>query len=219
MMTLTSKGHFIVVEGLEGAGKSTALNTIKGFLASRTAECITVREPGGTPTGELLRHIITNAHAEEMLDARAELLLLYASRVQLLEQVILPALARGSWVLADRFELSTFAYQGGGRKLDHEFIECLSTHCLKGFRPNLTLFLDISPEKGLRRAKKRGRIDRIERESLAFFNDVYKSYHDHIRTMEHVVVIDASKPLAQVQSDIQIALEDYMKHHAANASY
>lgn len=211
-MTLKA-GHFIVVEGLEGAGKSTALNTIKRFLAERVPELITTREPGGTRVGEAARQLIKETVTLEPLDARTELLLLYASRVQLLEQVIRPALHRGCWVVGDRFELSTWAYQGGGRQLDLDMIARLSTFCVKDIKPDLIIFLDISPEQGLRRALKRGKADRIEQESLDFFTNVYNSYHHYIKSMPNVVIIDASKPLAVVQNLICSALENYVADH------
>ena len=205
-----NKGHFIVVEGLEGAGKSTALNTIKSFLTGHVPELITTREPGGTRVGEAARHLIKESVLTEPLDPRAELLLLYASRVQLLEQVIRPALNRGCWVLADRFELSTWAYQGGGRQLDHAMISHLSSFCLHDFKPDLTLFLDISPQQGLKRVRRRGKADRIEQESLSFFADVYDGYQEQIKNIHNVVVIDASKPLAEVQQLISTALDRYL---------
>jgi dTMP kinase len=208
-----TRGHFVVVEGLEGAGKSTALTTIKRFLTGQVKELITTREPGGTRVGEAARQLLKEPSSEP-LDPRCELLLFYASRVQLLENVILPALHRGSWVLADRFELSTWAYQAGGRKLDREMISHLSSFCLQGFKPDLTIFLDISPELGLKRAQKRGKADRIEQESLDFFNDVYKMYHEKIKMTDNVIMIDASKPLPVVQRLIQASLETYVKSRA-----
>lgn len=210
----SKKGHFIVVEGLEGAGKSTALSTIKRFLAERVPELITTREPGGTRVGETARQLIKETLPSEPLDPRTELLLMYASRVQLLEQMIRPALDRGCWVIGDRFELSTWAYQGGGRQLDPDVIAHLSSFCLKEFKPDLIIFLDISPQQGLKRALKRGKADRIEQESLSFFTRVYDSYHQHIKTMTHVEVIDASQPLQAVQQLIHATLEKYVQNHA-----
>ena len=207
-----NRGHFIVVEGLEGAGKSTALHTIKLFLAKQVSEIITTREPGGTRVGEAARQLIKESVLSEPLDSRSELLLLYASRVQLLEQIIRPALNRGCWVVGDRFELSTWAYQGGGRKLDRDMIAHLSSFCLGDFKPDLIVFLDISPEQGLKRVHKRGQADRIEQESLLFFRDVYNSYREQINTMSNVVIIDASKPLVVVQNSIRSAVEKYMKN-------
>lgn len=210
------KGKFIVVEGLEGAGKSTVLSYIKKCLSVQVPELITTREPGGTRVGEMARAIIKEIIPEEPLDPRAELLLFYAARVQLIEQIIKPALERGSWVLADRFELSTFAYQGGGRGLDESMIKHLSSFCLQTLQPDLILFLDISPEKGLERAKKRGKTDRIEQESLPFFTKVYKSYHQHIKAMDNVVIINAEQRLTLVQSQIRSILENYVDHACIN---
>ncbi|MCX7117269.1 MAG: dTMP kinase [Legionellales bacterium] len=210
---MLNRGHFIVVEGLEGAGKTTALQTLKRVLSDHVSELITTREPGGTRVGEAARHLIKDASSTEPLDPRTELLLLYASRVQLIELVIRPALARGCWVLADRFELSTWAYQGGGRKLPREVIAQLSSFCLNSLQPDLIIFLDIQPEQGLRRVKKRGKFDRIEQESLVFFKDVAEGYHQQIRTMNNVAVIDASKPQAQVQHQVQKAIEAHIQAH------
>jgi dTMP kinase len=190
------------------------LTTIKRFLANKVPEIITTREPGGTRVGEAARQLIKEILPTEPLDSRTELLLLYASRVQLLEQVIRPALSRGAWVIGDRFELSTWAYQGGGRGLDQSMIAHLSEFCLKDFKPDLVLFLDISPEQGLKRALGRGHADRIEQESLSFFTKVYNHYHHKIKQMTNVVVIDASRPLMAVQQVIREALEQYMAHHA-----
>ena len=210
------RGHFIVVEGLEGAGKSTALDVIKQTLAAHVHDLILTREPGGTRVGEIVRGMIKESIPTDPLDSRAELLLFYAARVQLLEQVIRPALNRGAWVLADRFELSTFAYQGGGRKLDETMISQLSSFCVGDLTADLTIFLDVSPELGLKRAGLRGAMDRIEQESLAFFRAVHDAYHDHIKTMPNVVVIDASQPLDVVRQSIATALEhhlaSYVKH-------
>jgi len=207
-------GHFIVVEGLEGAGKSSAMQAIKLFLESRVQALVTTHEPGGTFIGDSLRHLIKQPVAGEVLDPRAELLLLYASRVQLVEQVMRPALAQGSWVLSDRFELSTMAYQGGGRKIASEMINTLSQFCLNGFKPDLTIFLDVSPEQGLKRALARSKADRIEQESVDFFHAVYARYQQCIQSMDNVVVIDASEPMLVVQQKIVEALEQYM--HSLN---
>lgn len=207
---MSIRGRFIVVEGLEGAGKSTAIHTIQNYLMGRVPEILSTREPGGTEVGEATRQLIKGSKAVAPLDPRSELLLLYASRVQLIEQVIKPALARGCWVIADRFELSTWAYQGWGRKLDHQMIVNLSAFCLQGFKPDLTIFLDISPEQGLMRAHKRGQPDRIEQESLDFFKKVYQGYHHQLRQINPVKIIDASKPYHIVQKLICSALSNYL---------
>lgn len=210
------RGHFIVIEGLEGAGKSTALKTIKKYLIENKIDLIVTREPGGTVAGEAIRHILKDASQSEPLDARAELLLFYAARVQLLQQVIRPALAKGTSVLADRFELSSFAYQGGGRQLDEKMLQALSKFCVDELVPSLILFLDVSPEQGLQRALGRGKLDRIEQESYEFFQRVYQAYHKHMKTMTNVVIIDANKPLVVVQNDIRLTLQRYFKDRSPN---
>ena len=208
-----NRGHFIVVEGLEGAGKSTALHVVQHLLNEHTHELITAREPGGTRVGDMVRCLTKESVPNEPLDPRAELLLFYSARVQLVECVIRPALARGASVLLDRFELSTFAYQGGGRKLDETMIEHLSKFCLPDIKPDLILFLDVPPAQGLQRILVRGEVDRIEQEALAFFNDVYDAYHKQIKTMNNVIVIDASQPQHVVQESICTALKIYLSHH------
>ena len=204
------KGRFIVIEGLEGAGKSTAINKVKDILLCKSCEVITTHEPGGTGVGDKLRSIIKNGVADEILDARAELLLLYASRVQLLENIIKPALMRGAWVISDRFELSTFAYQGGGRKIACEVINEISKVCLQGFTPDLTLFLDVTPELGLQRARERSDLDRIEQESLDFFKLVHENYHKNIKNMRNVAIIDAAKSIHEVEKQISEVLTKYL---------
>ena len=206
-------GRFIVLEGLEGAGKSTALTTIKRFLTTLVPELVTTREPGGTHVGEVVRDLIKNAPDNEPLEARSELLLFYAARIQLIEQVIRPALARGAWVLADRFELSTWAYQGGGRGLDLEMIEHLSNFSVQNLQPDLVLYLDLIPELGLQRVLERGKTDRIEQEAIDFFHRVHDAYHARLQNMEQAVLIDASKPLAMVQYLIRNSLEHYLVSH------
>ncbi len=211
-----NRGHFIVVEGLEGAGKSTAIQTIQTFLKEQTIDVVLTREPGGTQVGEITRDIRKGHSINEPLTPQAELLLFYAARVQLLEQVVRPALKRGYWVLADRFELSTLAYQGGGRHLDISMIQQLSVFCVQDTQPDLTIFLDIEPLQGLQRAKARGTLDRIEQESLTFFNTVYDAYHHHIKNRENVVIINAALPLDQVQHQICQALELFIQDQYVN---
>lgn len=209
MSSLT--GKLIVIEGLEGAGKSTAVNTIIELLAIKQIKTITTREPGGTAIGEVLRDLIKNPKYRDVLDDRSELLLLYAARIQLLEQVIKPALHQGIWVVADRFELSTMAYQGGGRKMNQEMIHSLSFFSLQGFQPDLTLYLDINPEEGMKRAKTRGEFDRIEQQPIDFFRRVHESYLQHIRISPNVVLIDAGLPIHEVQRAIQKSINKFIE--------
>jgi len=205
-------GRLIVVEGLEGAGKSTAMKYLKPLLTELVGEVVSTHEPGGTPVADALRSLIKQSLAEEVLDPRTELLLLYAARVQLVERVIRPALARGAWVLSDRFELSTEAYQGGGRNLSEAMIAQLSAFCLQGLQPDLILFLDIEPRRGLERVVARGKRDRIEQESLSFFEAVAARYHAQLAMRDNVVMIDANASLDVVATRIERAVCDYLKH-------
>jgi len=202
------QGKFIVIEGLEGAGKSTAIETVITHLKSKgIADVITTREPGGTPIAEALRDIIKGNVFEEKIFSQTELLLMYAARVQLLNLVIKPAIDNGCWVVADRFELSTFAYQGAGRGLELNFIEELSRFCLNDFSPDLTLYLDIEPGAGLQRVEQRGQKDRIEQEPLDFFERIRACYQKKVCQNPKAVTIDAHKPLEQVKKTIIESLD------------
>ncbi|MDX1391757.1 MAG: dTMP kinase, partial [Rheinheimera sp.] len=173
---MTEQGKFIVVEGLEGAGKSTAIAFVKQFLAQHGHDVVCTREPGGTPLAEQLRSLVKQVQTAEQIAPQTELLLMYAARMQLVLNVIRPALADGHWVLADRHDMSSRAYQGGGRQLDEQFINQLRQAVLGDLRPDLTLYLDIDPAIGLARAKARGELDRIEQEQLAFFQRTRQKY-------------------------------------------
>ncbi|HVT62688.1 MAG TPA: dTMP kinase [Legionellaceae bacterium] len=203
------RGRLIVVEGLEGAGKSTAMQTLEVLFQRHHLSYITTREPGGTSLGEMVRTLLKHAH-EEPLHPRAELLLFYAARVQLYETVVKPALEQGIWVLADRCELSSFAYQGGGRDLDSHILKELSAFCVGDLQADLLFYLDITPEIGLERAKMRGTLDRIEQEPLSFFQKVHAAYHYYLQQYPSVVCIDAAQDLPQVQEDLKLAMIHYL---------
>lgn len=203
---MAEQAKFIVIEGLEGAGKSTAISTVKNWLQARGKEVVCTREPGGTPLAEKIRTLVKEVQQEQVAPA-TELLLMYASRVQLLANVIQPALQQGKWVLGDRHDLSSRAYQGGGRQLDEQLINSIRTAVLGNLRPDLTLYLDIDPAIGLERARQRGELDRIEQEQLAFFVRTRQKYLDIAASEPNIVVIDASQPLAQVQQAIINTLE------------
>ncbi|MDZ7903217.1 MAG: dTMP kinase [Rheinheimera sp.] len=189
---------FVVIEGLEGAGKSTAVATVLSWLQANGADVVQTREPGGTPLAEQIRTMV-KAVQDEKIAPETELLLMYAARSQLLANVIRPALARGQWVLADRHDLSSRAYQGGGRQIASEIIDQIRAVVVKDTRPDLTLYLDIDPEIGLKRALARGELDRIEQEKLDFFKRTRQKYLEIAATDTSIVVIDASKPIEQVQ--------------------
>lgn len=167
------QGMFISFEGIEGVGKTTHIHTVAQYLTQRGVDFITTREPGGTPVAEQLRHILL--HAQEPLSGETELLLLYAGRLQHVTQVIQPALAKGQWVLCDRFFDATFAYQGGGRQISIPRIEALHQWVLGDFKPDKTLWLDAPVDISMQRLQDRSK-DRIEQEQHAFFERVRAVY-------------------------------------------
>lgn len=205
---MTDKGMFITVEGGEGVGKSTNINTIKNFLEQNEIDFIHTREPGGTLIAEKIRDVLLQEH-DEQFDSTAELLLMFAARAQHLNTRIKPALDDGLWVLCDRFTDATYAYQGGGRNLDSSLIEQLESLVQGELRPDLTLILDLDPEAGLDRARMRGELDRIEQEQLQFFVDVRKTYLEIAdREPDRCAVIDASKDMDEVKASVEQVLLD-----------
>ncbi|MGL6115963.1 dTMP kinase, partial [Plesiomonas sp.] len=192
-------GKFIVIEGLEGAGKTTAQQTVVQVLQARgIIDLVFTREPGGTPLAERLRSLIKEGHPDEALTDKAEVLMLYAARIQLVENVILPAMQRGAWVIGDRHDLSSQAYQGGGRGIDPVLLQTLRDTVLGDFRPDLTLYLDIDPALGLQRARARGALDRIEQQALAFFERSRERYLSFAKADSRIKTIDAGQTLEQV---------------------
>ena len=203
-------GKFIVLEGLEGAGKTTALNTVIAQLkALGVTDLVFTREPGGTPLAEKLRNLI-KYETEEPVTDKAELLMLYAARIQLIENIIKPALAQGKWVIGDRHDLSSQAYQGGGRQLDKAFMQMLKESVLGDFEPDFTLYLDIDPALGLARARGRGDLDRIEQAGLDFFNRTRARYLELVKDNPKAVIINAGQELERVTADIQSAVQKFV---------
>ena len=198
---------FIVIEGLEGAGKSTAVSHVESWLRQQGISQIEkTREPGGNPLAERMRAIVKEIH-DEPLTIQAELLLMYAARVQLVETRIKPALRQGTWVIGDRHDLSSLAYQGGGRGIDEQLIRQIKQAVLGDFGPDLTLYLDIDPAIGLARARARGELDRIELEQQAFFERTRMRYLELARRDPRIHIIDASQNEAQVGQAIRRVLE------------
>ncbi|MBB5209429.1 dTMP kinase [Chiayiivirga flava] len=204
-----SDGKLITLEGGEGAGKSTAMACIANRLCARGIELVQVREPGGTPAGEAIRALVLDP-AHRGLHAQAELLLMFAARAQLVHAVIEPALARGAWVLGDRFTDASFAYQGGGRGLDAGFIAELERRVVAR-KPDLTLLLDLPVRDGLARARGRGDSDRIETEAEQFFERVRAAYRQRA-ALEPARwrVVDASQPLDGVLGDLARELDAFV---------
>ncbi|EQM12919.1 thymidylate kinase [Vibrio parahaemolyticus 3259] len=205
------KANFIVVEGLEGAGKSTAIKTVLDTLKQAGIEnIVNTREPGGTPLAEKMRALVKEEHEGEELKDMTELLLLYAARVQLVENVIKPALANGQWVVGDRHDLSSQAYQGGGRQIDASLMKNLRDTTLGDFKPAFTLYLDIDPCIGLERARGRGELDRIEKMDISFFERTRERYLEIANADPSIVVINAEQSIEEVSRDIQDALNEWL---------
>ncbi|HGH6025042.1 TPA: dTMP kinase [Vibrio mimicus] len=203
---------FIVIEGLEGAGKSTAIQVVVEMLHQHGIDQITrTREPGGTALAEKLRALVKEDHPGEVLQDITELLLVYAARVQLVENVIKPALADGVWVVGDRHDMSSQAYQGGGRQIAPSTMKNLKQTALGDFKPDLTLYLDIDPKLGLERARGRGELDRIEKMDISFFERARQRYLELAESDESVVLIDAAQSIEQVSKDIRTALEYWLR--------
>lgn len=210
-MAGSSPGKFITLEGVEGAGKSTALATVEECLHAHVPALMVTREPGGTPLGEAVRELLLS-HAHTGMANTSEALLVFAARAEHLEKVIRPNIARGTWILSDRFTDATYAYQGGGRGLGAERIAVLEEWVQGGFRPDLTLLLDLPVEQGLARAAKRGDPDRFESEAGSFFHRVRDAYLARVaQAPERYRVIDASQTVEAVQDAIRKSLEQWLK--------
>lgn len=202
-----TRGRFITLEGIEGAGKSTVAAQLRERLAERGIKVRLTREPGGTPLAERLRALALEA-GEEYLAPQAETLLMFAARRIHVDNLIRPALERGEWVLCDRYTDATRAYQGGGRGVPTDFIESLARAVHADVNPDRTLLLDLPPALGLMRAAARqGTKDRFEAESSAFFARVRARYLEIARMEQRIIVIDASRPLAEVVAASLAAVE------------
>lgn len=203
-----TKAKFITLEGVEGMGKSTALRFLEQQLDKRGIQYTRTREPGGTPLAEEIRKILLSKHKEELC-AQTELLLMFASRVQNIEHVIKPALARGEWVISDRYTDASFAYQGGGRQIPEYKIAELAKWVQGEVEPDLTLLLDAPIDVGLERINRRTEKDRIETENNEFFKRVRSAYLELAKKNPHRYrIIQAHHPLAEVQEHILSALNE-----------
>lgn len=212
------RSNYIVIEGLEGAGKTTARQLVVETLQSAGIhDMVFTREPGGTILAEKLRSLVLDIQStgDEVINDKAEVLMFYAARVQLVETVIKPALARGQWVIGDRHDLSTQAYQGGGRGIDRTMLATLRDAVLGDFRPDLTLYLDVTPEVGLQRARARGELDRIEQESMNFFNRTRARYLELAAADPSIRTVDATQPLDAVARDIRATIAQWMAEQPA----
>ena len=198
-----TRGKFITLEGIDGAGKSSHLEFLCAQVRSRGYEAILTREPGGTPVGERLRSLVLDA----AMQARTEALVMFAARAEHVAAVIEPALAAGRWIVCDRFSDATFAYQCGGRGLPREVVVGLERLVHPGLQPDATFLFDLDPALAYERQRARSRTpDKFEREQVDFFRRVREAYLERAR--EHsrrFHVIDASGELAQVRDRVEVA--------------
>ena len=205
-MNTLAKGCLITLEGIEGAGKSSHMQFIAEKLQQDGKGVLLTREPGGTTLGEGIRELLLKKNKESMFE-ETELLLMFAARAQHVQQVILPAITEGKIVICDRFTDSSYAYQGGGRGISIEKIHQLEiwlfSGSLSGFKPDLTLLLDLSVETGLSRARARGEADRFEIETVNFFQNARDTFLNIAQDEpDRVKVINAEQQLESVQSSI-----------------
>ena len=202
------RGKFITLEGIEGSGKSTSLDTISKSLENLNIEFIVTKEPGGGPLGKDLRKMLLDKKTS--ISSEVELLLMMADRKNHIENIVEPSLEKGIWVISDRYLDSSYAYQGGGRQIEVSKIDLL-TELLKLPIPDLTLLFDLSPEIALQRAKNRSELDRFESEPIDFHKRIREAYltlaNDNIQRYN---VIDASKDIQNVKYQVQKQLNKFI---------
>ena len=202
------RGKFITLEGIEGSGKSTSLDTISQSLETLNIEFIVTKEPGGGPLGKELRKMLLDKKTS--ISSEVELLLMMADRKNHIENIVEPSLEKGIWVISDRYLDSSYAYQGGGRQIEVSKIDLL-TELLKLPIPDLTLLFDLSPEIALQRAKNRSELDRFESEPIDFHQRIREAYltlaNDNIQRYN---VIDASKDIQNVKDQVQKQLNKFI---------
>ena len=204
----STRGLFITIEGGEGVGKSTNIDFIAQRLKSQGISFILTREPGGTPLAEDIRQLLLTPRDEGVAE-NTELLLMFAARAQHIAEVIEPALAKGQWVVCDRFTDATFAYQGGGRGIPMTKIADLEQWVQGDLRPDFTVLLDASVEVGMSRASKRGALDRFEQEQKNFFESVRAAYLSLAEQYpDRYRVVDAAQALAQVQESLVTVIDE-----------
>lgn len=195
-----ARGQFITLEGVDGAGKSTHIPTIANMLRSKGHEVLVTREPGGTPLGEKLRELLLH----ESMHPETETLLMFAARREHLEQVILPALARGAVVLSDRFTDATFAYQFGGRGVAADKVRQLESWVQEGLQPDLTLLFDVSVAVSVQRLAGARDPDRFERENADFFERIRQAYLERARDFpERFRIVDSSRSLDEITRELE----------------
>ncbi len=216
-----ARGIFITIEGVEGSGKTTHCKKICAYLENKGFQVIQIHEPGGTRIGEQVRSILLSSGNEEMID-RTELFLFLASRSQLVEEVIRPAMNDGKVVICDRYMDSTIAYQGYGRGVNEKFIRVLNKFAIGSIEPDLTIILDVETPIGLKRARRRlegKEPDRIEKDRLSFHQRVREGYLELGRTESaRVRVIDAGRDIRKTERAIRAQIDGFLKKMKSSKS-
>ena len=203
-----SRGRLITLEGSEGVGKSTNLDVVCKFLEEKRIRFTVTREPGGTEIAERIRELLLS-DTTEIMYGLTELLLMFAARNQHLTRKILPELDQGLWVVSDRFTDASYAYQAFGRSIAIEKVDTLRQLLQGGFNPDLTLLLDVEPDVSRGRISDR-ELDRIEKENLEFYQRVRAGYLDLAEKLERIKLIDASKNLESVSSEIRRHMSEFI---------
>ena len=208
------KGKFIVIEGIDGSGKTTQINQLSKWinttnLIPENNQLVITREPGGTQLGKAIRSLLLDSSIKNSPDSITELLLYAADRAQHVNEIILPSLNKGDWVISDRFCSSTIAYQGYGRKLDIKLIKHLENIATQGVSPDITFLLDIPVEESIRRRISK-EDDRIEKEGVAFLKNVSLGFKELSRDNKWRT-ISAIKPKDQIISEIQLEINKLLK--------
>ncbi len=199
-----SHGKFITLEGIDGAGKSTHLSFIAERLRAMGRQVVVTREPGGTPLGEMLRDMVLS----QKMHVETETLIMFASRREHIDKVIVPALEKGIWVLSDRFTDATFAYQGGGRGIAQDRLQALENWVQNGLQPDLTLLFDVPLEISRERLSHNMSLDRFEQEKQDFFARVRAAYLDRATAhRQRIRVINSSRSIAEIQAELTPLLD------------
>ena len=207
-----TKGQFITLEGVDGVGKSTVVPNIEQVLQSRSIPYFVTREPGGTPLAEGIRKLLLSEW-EEIVTAEAELFLMFAARAQHVAEVIKPRLEAGTWVICERFTDASFAYQGGGRNLPLSLVARLAEAVHAEYWPDLTVYLDIDVETALQRRAHRAQ-DRIEKETIDFFEFARSTYLSLAEKESRIVKIDASVPLAELTRSVSLVVQNFVSQRS-----
>ena len=201
------RGKFITIEGTDGSGKSTQIGLLMDYLNKKGVDVLFTREPGGTPIGEKIREIILDVNNREMAP-ETEALLYAAFRSQHVREKIIPAVEEGKIVICDRFLDSSLAYQGAARRMGMETIMEMNRAALGGVMPDLTVFFDLSPEKGILRKKNERTLDRLEQEKIDFHKRVYDGYKQLCEKYpERIKAIDADRSVEEVHFEVREVID------------